>query len=299
MSDAAAHVIAEVATPSQRALLWRRVRGHKGLLIGASIIVLIALVALFAPWLTPYDPYQQNLPERLIPPFFFEHGTWAHPLGTDSLGRDYLARIMYGARISLLVGFAVMALSCLIGSTLGIAAGYFGGRVDMLVSFLLTVRLALPTILIALSIVALFGGSLTVVILVLGLLSWDGFLLVMRAATQQIRSLEYVAAAQCLGASNLRIMAGEILPNLLPQMIVVATLSASNAILAEAALSFLGLGVQPPLPSWGLMVADAKVFIFFSFWPIAIPGTAIAILVFGINLFGDGVRDVFAAGGRK
>ena len=299
MSEAAANLIAEIAAPSQRELLWRRIRAHKGLLIGASIIVLVALVAVFAPWLTPYDPYQQNLPERLIPPFWFEDGTWAHPLGTDSLGRDYLARLMYGARISLLVGFAVMVLSCLIGSALGISAGYFGGRVDMIVSFVLTVQLALPSILIALALVALFGGSLTVVILVLGFLSWDGFLLVTRAATQQIRAREYVAAAQCLGASSLRIMVGEILPNLLPQMIVVATLSASSAILAEAALSFLGLGVQPPLPSWGLMVADAKVYIFFMFWPIAISGTAIALLVFGINLFGDGVRDVFAAGGQK
>jgi peptide/nickel transport system permease protein len=299
MSDAAANVIVEVAAPSPRELMWRRVLEHKGLLIGASLIVLIALVALFAPWLTPYDPYQQSLPERLTPPFWYEHGVWAHPLGTDSLGRDYLTRIMYGARISLLVGFAVMAVSCLIGSALGMAAGYFGGRVDLFVSFVLTVRLALPTILIALAIVALFGGSLTVVILVLGLLSWEGFLVVMRATTQQIRSLEYVAAARCFGASHLRIMAGEILPNLLPQMIVVATLSASNAILAEAALSFLGLGVQPPLPSWGLMVASAKTYIFFMFWPIAIPGTAIAILVFGINMFGDGVRDVFAGGGRK
>jgi peptide/nickel transport system permease protein len=297
--SAVAHTIAEVATPSSRELLWRRIRSHKGLLIGGTIIVVIALVGLFAPWLTPNDPYQQDLPARLIPPFWFHDGSWAHPLGTDNLGRDYLARLLYGARISLLVGVAVMSLSCVIGSALGLAAGYFGGRVDMVVSFILTVRLALPTILVALAIVALYGGSLTVVILVLGLLGWDGFVVVVRAATQQARALEYVAAAQCLGASSLRIMLGEILPNLLPQIIVVATLTASGAILAEAALSFLGLGVQPPLPSWGLMVSDAKVYIFFMFWPIAIPGTAIAVLVLAINLFGDGVRDVFAAGGRR
>jgi peptide/nickel transport system permease protein len=169
----------------------------------------------------------------------------------------------------------------------------------MAVNFLVTVRLALPLILVALAVVALFGGSLTVVILVLGLLSWDRFAVILRAATQQIRALEYVAAAQCIGASSTRIILGEILPNLLPQLIVVATLSASHAILLEAALSFLGLGVQPPLPSWGLMVADAKIYIFFAFWPIAIPGTALAILVFAINMLGDGVRDVFAAGGRE
>ncbi len=298
MSDAAANAV-EVAGLSQRQLLWRRILGHKGLLISTALIALIALSAIFAPLLTPYDPYQQDLPVRLIPPLGFDGSVWAHPLGTDNLGRDYLTRVLYGGRISLLVGFAVMALSCLIGTSLGIAAGYFGGRVDMLVSLLVTVRLALPLILVALAVVALFGGSLTVVILVLGLLSWDRFAVIMRAATQQIRSLEYVAAAQCLGASSLRIMASEILPNLLPQLIVVATLAASGAILTEAALSFLGLGVQPPLPSWGLMVADAKVYIFFMFWPIAIPGTALAILVFAINMFGDGVRDVFAAGGRN
>src|SRR5262245_37008703 len=299
MSEATANAIIEVAGPSQRELLLRRILGHRGLLISTGILVVIAVVTIFAPLLTPYDPYQQDLTQRLIPPFWYEKGVWHHPLGTDNLGRDYLTRIMYGGRISLLVGFAVMALSCVIGSSLGLVAGYFGGRVDMAVNFLVTVRLALPLILVALAIVALYGGSLTVVILVLGLLSWDRFAVVMRATTQQVRALEYVAAAQCIGASSFRIIVGEILPNLLPQLIVVATLAASHAILAEAALSFLGLGVQPPLPSWGLMVADAKIYIFFMFWPIAIPGTALAILVFAINMLGDGVRDVFAAGGRE
>ena len=299
MTDTAANAIIEVAGPSQRTLLIRRIVGHKGLLISTGILVIITLVTVFAPLLSPYDPYQQVLSQRLIPPFWYEKGAWDHPLGTDNLGRDYLTRIMYGGRISLLVGFSVMALSCVICCALGLVAGYFGGRVDMGVNFLVTVRLALPLILVALAVVALFGGSLTVVILVLGLLSWDRFAVIMRAATQQVRALEYVAAAQCIGASNFRIIVGEILPNLLPQLVVVATLSASHAILLEAALSFLGLGVQPPLPSWGLMVADAKIYIFFMFWPIAIPGTALAILVFAINMLGDGVRDVFAAGGRE
>jgi peptide/nickel transport system permease protein len=299
MTEATATAFTDIVGPTRRQLLARRILGHKGLVFGSLLLVAITLACVLAPLLTPYDPYQQNLPERLIPPFWFDDGVWAHPLGTDNLGRDYFTRLLYGGRISLLVGFAVMALSGLIGCSLGIAAGYFGGRVDMVVSFLVTVRLALPLILVALAVVALFGGSLTVVILVLGLLSWDRFAVVMRAMTQQIRALEYVTAAQCLGASNLRIMASEILPNLLPQIIVVATLAASGAILTEAALSFLGLGVQPPLPSWGLMVSDAKVYIFFMFWPIAIPGTAIALLVFAINMLGDGVRDVFTAGGRN
>jgi peptide/nickel transport system permease protein len=298
MSNAAIATAVEITGSSQRQLLLRRIMGHKGLLIAVGLLLFILFVSMFAPLLSPYDPYQQNLPERLIPPFWYEKGGWWHPLGTDNLGRDYLTRILYGGRISLLIGFAVMAVSCIIGSSLGLAAGYFGGWIDMVVSFLVTVRLALPIILVALTTVALFGGSLFVVILVLGLLMWDRFAVILRAATQQIRAREYVAAAQCIGASPLRIIVGEILPNLLPQLIVVATIEAAHAILLEAALSFLGLGVQPPLPSWGLMVADAKVYIFFAFWPIAIPGTALAILVFAINMLGDGVRDVFAGGGR-
>ena len=299
MSDAVIAIGADIAGPSQRQLLLRRIMGHKGLLLGSGLLLFILFVTVFAPVLSPYDPYQQDLTQRLIPPFWYPKGVWWHLLGTDNLGRDYLTRILYGGRISLLVGFAVMAVSCVIGSSLGLAAGYFGGWTDMAVSFLVTVRLALPVILVALATVALFGGSLTVVILVLGLLMWDRFAVILRAATQQIRAREYVAAAQCIGASSFQIIVGEILPNLLPQLIVVATIEAAHAILAEAALSFLGLGVQPPLPSWGLMVADAKVYIFFAFWPIAIPGTALAILVFAINMLGDGVRDVFAGSGRN
>ena len=178
------------------------------------------------------------------------------------------------------------------------AAGYWGGRLDMLITFIITVRLALPLILVALAAVAVLGGSLVLVIFVLGLLKWDRFAVVMRAATQQVRSLDYVAAAEATGASSARIIFGEVLPNVLPQLIVVATVEAASAILLEAALSFLGLGVQPPIPSWGLMIAEAKLYMFFSFWLIAIPGTALALLVFAINMVGDGIRDVTAPGGR-
>jgi peptide/nickel transport system permease protein len=160
------------------------------------------------------------------------------------------------------------------------------------------VRLAMPLILVALAVVAMVGGSLWIVILVLGLLKWDRFAVVMRAATQQVRSLDYVAAAEATGASTARIIAGEVLPNVLPHLIVVASVEAASAILLEAALSFLGLGVQPPLPSWGLMIAEAKTYMFFSFWLIAIPGTALAVLVLAINMVGDGIRDVAAPGGR-
>ena len=298
MTDVAAIPVLDLTTASSGTLLRRRILAHRGLLIGTGLLALIVLVALFAPLIAPHDPYAQDLSRRMIPPIWYEKGNWAHLLGTDNLGRDYLSRVLYGAQISLLIGVSVMVISGLIGTALGLAAGFFGGRVDMIVTFFITVRLALPLILVALAVVATVGGSLWVVILVLGLLKWDRFAVVMRAATQQVRVLDYVAAAEAAGASTLRVIVGEVLPNLLPQLVVVATVEAASAILLEAALSFLGLGVQPPLPSWGLMIAEAKTYMFFSFWLIAIPGTALAVLVFAVNMVGDGIRDVSAPGGR-
>ncbi|HEV8313291.1 MAG TPA: ABC transporter permease [Burkholderiaceae bacterium] len=272
---------------------------HKTFAVGAGLLLLILLVAVLSPWLAPHDPYVQDLANRSAPPFWnSERGGWLHPLGTDPLGRDYLSRVMYGARISLLIGFSVALISGLIGTTMGLLAGYFGGKMDLAVTFLVTTRLAMPVILVALATVAMVGGSLWVVILVLGLLKWDRFAVVMRSATQQVRSLDYVAAAQSAGASTARILLGEVLPNVVPQLIVVATLEAASAILLEAALSFLGLGVQPPLPSWGLMISEAKAYMFFSFWLIAIPGSALALLIFAINLAGDGLHDLLSPQGR-
>jgi ABC-type dipeptide/oligopeptide/nickel transport systems, permease components len=287
------------AEPTAFSRLLRRMLGQKAFVIGVGILAVIVLIALLAPVLAPHDPYLQNLSARNVPPFWYAKGSWVHPLGTDQLGRDYLSRVIYGARISLLIGISVVIISGLIGTTLGLAAGYFGGRVDMLVTFLVTTRLSMPVILVALAVVAMIGGSLWIVILVLGFLKWDRFAVVMRSATQQVRSLDYVAAAEAAGASTTRIVLGEVLPNIAPHLIVVATLEAASAILLEAALSFLGLGVQPPLPSWGLMISEAKAYMFFSFWLIAIPGTALALLIFAINLAGDGLRDIIAPEGRS
>lgn len=278
---------------------WSRMRRHKGLMFGLFLIAFVFALALLAPLIAPHDPYAQNLKARLIPPFWYPKGNWTHPLGTDNLGRDYLSRLIYGARISLLIGVSAMVISGVIGTGLGLVAGYFGGRVDMVVNFIITARLAMPVVLVALAVVAMIGGSLPVVILTLGLLKWDRFAVVMRSATQQVRSLDYVAAAEAAGASRTRVILGEILPNVAPHLIVVATIEAGSAILLEAALSFLGLGVQPPLPSWGLMIAEAKTFMFFAFWMIAIPGGMLAALVLGINMAGDGLRDVFAPEGRS
>jgi peptide/nickel transport system permease protein len=297
MSDALPPAPVQIA-PAARFLTLRRLLRHSSLVFGGAILILTVLAAIFAPLLAPHDPYLQDLAHRMVPPVWYPRGSWANPLGTDQLGRDYLSRLIYGARISLLIGVSVALLSGLIGSVLGVAGGYFGGRVDTAVTFLITVRLALPVILVALAVVAVLGGSLWIVILVLGFLKWDRFVVVMRSATQQVRNLDYVTAARAAGASTLRIVMGEVLPNVAPYLIVTATLEAASAILLEAALSFLGLGVQPPLPSWGLMISEAKAYMFFSFWLIAIPGSALALLIFAINLAGDGLRDAIAPDGR-
>jgi peptide/nickel transport system permease protein len=288
-----------VALAAAPALPLGRLLRNKALLVGGALLLVIVVLAVLAPLFSPYDPYVQDLAHRTVPPAWYAQGSWAHPLGTDALGRDYLSRLIYGARISLLIGGSVALISGLIGTTMGLVAGYFGGRTDMLVCFFITTRLAMPVILVALAAVALVGGSLTVVILVLGLLKWDRFAVVMRSATQQVRSLEYVAAAQAAGASTARIIFSEVLPNVMPHLIVVASLEAASAILLEASLSFLGLGVQPPLPSWGLMISEAKAYMFFSFWLIAIPGSALGVLIFAINLAGDGLHQVFMPNERS
>lgn len=289
----------EISFPTPRQMTLRQARRHKGFLFGGGVLLLIIIMALLAPLLAPHDPYHQDLSKRLTPPIWHAKGTWDHPLGTDNLGRDYLSRLMYGARISLIIGVAAMLISGVIGTTLGVLAGFFGGRVDMVVNALITTRLALPIMLVALAVVALVGGSLQIVVLVLGLMIWNRFALVMRASTQQLRSMDYVSAAKAAGCSTPRIILTEVMPNIMNNLIVVATLEITRAILIEASLSFLGMGVQPPLPSWGLMVAEAKGFMLFSPWMIAIPGAAIFTLVLSINLLGDGIRDITAPEGRS
>jgi peptide/nickel transport system permease protein len=286
------------APQQRRAGLLRRSFGHGGLVFGGTMLLAIVAVALAAPLLAPHDPYNQVLAHRLIPPVWQAKGSWDHVLGTDKLGRDYLSRLIFGARISLLIGMLTVLISGTIGTVIGVCAGYFGGRVDAVLSYVVTTRLALPVVLVALASAALVGSSLQGVIVVLGLLLWDRFAVVTRSATQQIARTDYVAAARAIGCSTLRILASEILPNILNALIVVATLEMAHAILLEAALSFLGLGVQPPLPSWGLMISEGKQYMFFSPWVIGIPATALVALVLAINLVGDGLRDVTAPENR-
>ena len=272
---------------------------HLATLLGAVIVGAALLVAIFAPYLTPHDPFAQDLNLRLIPPVWMEGSQPTHLLGTDQIGRDYLSRLIYGTRISLLIGVLTVITSGLIGVTLGIVGGFYGGRIDDFVMFLITSRLSIPLILVALTVVALVGSSLTVVILTLGLLLWDRFAVVARTTTMQVRNLDFVAAAQAAGASRVHLLVREVLPNIANHLVVVATLEMALAILLEASLSFLGLGVPPPLPSWGLMIAEAKEYMFFSPWVIMTPGVALFVLVLGINLLGDGLRDMLGADLRQ
>jgi len=269
--------------------------GTAGFAIGIAIVALVLAAALIGNWLVPADPFTQDLGNRLKPPFWMEGSQAGHLLGTDQLGRDYLARLVYGARISLLIGIMTVITSGIIGTTLGVLGGFFGGRVDDAVLFAITTRLSIPVVLVALAIVGLLGSSMHLLVLTLGLLLWDRFAVVARSTTMQVRNLDFVAAAWCAGCSRFRILAGEVLPNIASHLVVVATLEIALAILLEAALSFLGLGVPPPLPSWGLMIAEAKDYMFFSPWVIVIPGVALFVLVLGINLLGDGLRDLFGA----
>ena len=272
---------------------------HLATLLGAVIIGTAVLVAIFAPYLVPHDPFAQDLNQRLIPPVWMEGSQPAHLLGTDQIGRDYLSRLIYGTRISMLIGVMTVITSGAIGITLGVVGGFYGRRTDDVVMFLITCRLSIPLILVALTVVALVGSSLAVVILTLGLLLWDRFAVVARTTTMQVRNLDYIAAAQAAGASRLHLLLREVLPNIANHLVVVATLEMALAILLEAALSFLGLGVPPPLPSWGLMIAEAKEYMFFSPWVIMTPGVALFVLVLGINLLGDGLRDMLGADLRQ
>ncbi|MFO7757054.1 MAG: ABC transporter permease [Roseovarius sp.] len=298
LTDTHDPILKEITGPTPGQMLRKRVFGHQGLMIGAVVIAILTLVAIFAPLLAPHDPYAQSLMTRMEPPVFLG-GDWAHPLGTDHLGRDYLSRLIYGARVSLMIGVIAALISGVIGTTMGVAAGYFGGRVDMVVTFLINVRLAMPVVLVALAVVAILGGSLQVVIVVLGLLLWDRFAVVMRASTLQVRNREYVSAARAIGASTPRVILSEIMPNIANNLIVVITLEMAHAILLEAALSFLGLGVQPPTPSWGLMVSEGKNMMLFEPWMVVIPGVVLFVLVLAINLMGDGLRDVTAPENRS
>ena len=287
----------ELAGEHPHRAMRRRALQHRGFVFGAIVVAAICLMALLAPLVAPYDYAQQDLANRMAFPVW-AGGTWDHPLGTDHLGRDYLSRLLYGARISVVVGFSAAAIGCVIGVAMGVSAGFFGRRVDQVVSFLLSCQLAMPQLLLAMAMVFLIGPSTIVVICVIGVLHWNLFLVVTRSATLRIRQLEFVTASHALGASKGSIIRRDVLPNLTSHIMVIFTYEVGKAILAEAALSFLGVGVPSPTPSWGLMIAEGKFAIFFQPWLMIIPGFALFLLVIAINLMGDGLRDITAPDAR-
>ncbi len=288
-----------VEPPTPWQLMGRRAGTHMGFWIGGTFVLVCAVVAIFAPVIAPFDPLAQDLTRRLVPPIWDEKGTWTHPFGTDKFGRDYLSRLIYGGRISLSIGFLAASIATVVGSILGMMGGYFGGRVDAVVMYLVNAKLSLPGLIVSLSLVAVFGGSFTVLVLVLAFLFWDNYAVALRSVTMQIRAQDFVAAAEAIGASRRRIILSEILPNLMNQVIVILTLEIALAILIEATLSFLGLGIQPPTPSWGVLVAEGREQMFFNPYLITIPGVTIFLVAIAINMMGDGIRDITAPEGRN
>lgn len=272
-------------------LLLRRLARRRTALFGAVVVVLVVLTAVAAPWVSPFDPLLQDLENRLKPPMWRDAAGGVHPLGTDHLGRDLLARVIYGARPALLVGFAAVAISGLLGMVVGLLSGYFGGRVDDVLMRLGDVQLAFPFILLAIAVIGVLGPSLGTIIVVIGVSSWVVYARVVRGAVLSLREREFVQAALALGAGDARVLARHVLPNAFTPWLVVATLDMARVIVIESALSFLGLGVQPPTPTWGGMLADGRVYISTAWWLATFPGLAILVAVLGINLFGDGLRD--------
>ena len=255
------------------------------LAIGAVIVGVTVLLAVFGPAVLPHDPSAQELARMLEGP------TLGHPFGLDELGRDILARIAAGARISLLVGLAVVSVSSLLGMLLGSMAGYFGGRVDDVISRVIDVLMAFPGILLAIALVAVLGPSLTNVVLALSVIGWVGYARLVRGQALRAREFEFVQAARALGANSARVVLHHVLPTAYPAVVVQATLGMAGAIIAEASLSFLGLGVQPPTPSWGTMLDAGRSHLFDAPHLTIFPGMAIALLVLGFNFLGDGLRD--------
>ena len=280
--------------PAPRSRSLRRLRSvfrSGAALAGLIIVTVVVLSALLAPYIAPYDPIAQNIPRRLSPPSL-SLTAGGYLFGTDSLGRDILSRMLYGAQVSLLVGVSSVLAAGTIGIVLGLLAGFYGGWIDHVLMRVVDVWLAIPFLVLAIAIVAVLGPKLENIILVLALTGWVTYSRVARGEVLSVREEVYVQSARAIGASDLRIMFRYILPNVATSLIVLATLQVAQMITAEAALSFLGLGVQPPTPAWGTMVAEGKDVVSVAWWLSAIPGLAIVVTVLGINLLGDWLRDV-------
>lgn len=262
-----------------------------GALTGGILLIAIIAASLFFPLFYQRDPLSQDLLARLTPPFWQEGGSLAYPLGTDNLGRDVLVRILYGSRISLLVGFAAVFIAGIMGTMLGLIAGYFGGRIDTVVMRVADVFMAYPFMLLTISVIAVLGNSLLNLILVLGLSDWVTYARTIRGSVLGIRKKEFVLAGRSVGTSDWTILLKHIFPNVLSPILVLGTVRVANIIIWESGLSFLGMGVPPPMPTWGRMLAEGRVYITDAWWLVTFPGIAIMLTILSINLLGDGLRD--------
>ena len=275
--------------------LWvtalRRLARRRTAIFGLGVLVTVLLAAAFAPWLTPFDPLEQDINQRLKEPGWQTAEGRVHVLGTDHLGRDILARVIFGSRIALVVGLSAVLISGVLGMAIGLVSGYFGGKVDDFFMRLADIQLAFPFILLAIAVIGVLGPSLRNIIIVIGVSSWVVYARVVRGEVLSIREREFVQAAIALGSRDGRVVVRHVLPNAFTPWLVVATLDMARVIVIESALSFLGLGVQPPTPTWGGMLADGRVYLSTAWWLATFPGLAILVTVLGINLLGDGLRD--------
>ncbi|TGD41267.1 ABC transporter permease [Pseudotabrizicola sediminis] len=271
----------------QSYLAWLRMRRNPLAMVGLFIILVLLFIAAFAPWVATHDPLAQNLSQRLLPP-----GTPGHWLGTDDFGRDIWSRIAYGSRITLYIVTLVAVTAPVIGLAIGTVAGYFGGWVDQVLMRITDIFLAFPRLILALALVAVLGPGIENAVLAIALTAWPPYARVARAETLTVRTSDYIAAVRLQGAGSGRIIWGHVMPMCLPSVIIRVTLDMAGVILIAAGLGFLGLGVQPPTPEWGLMISSGRKFLFEQWWVATMPGLAIFIVSLGFNLLGDGLRDV-------
>jgi dipeptide transport system permease protein len=283
--------VKSAAPPGPWREFWTAFSANRGAVIGLAVIVVLLLVALFAPWIAPHAPNETNSAVFLLPPAWQQGGSASYLLGTDAIGRDILSRLMHGARLSLSIGVAVVAISVAVGVVLGLVAGFFRGVLEIAIMRLMDIVLTMPSLLMAIVIVAILGPGLVNAMVAVAIVVLPHYVRITRAAVIAEVSRDYVTAARVSGAGTLRLMFREVLPNCAAPLIVQASLGISTAILDAAALGFIGLGAQPPSPEWGTMLADAREFVLRAWWVVTFPGLAILAAVLAFNLLGDGLRD--------
>lgn len=291
-TEAAKPTAARTSEPSKSRMRLRALLQNKAGLLGFSMFTVIVLISVFAPWLAPHPPAQADLSYKLLPPMWMAEGLSAYPLGTDYLGRDILSRLIYGSRVSLIVGFCSVIVSGAIGMVLGLVAGYYGRWIDHVIMRIVDAFLAIPTILFMLLVMFIIGPGIGTLILVIGFTSWVGYARMVRGEVLSVRERDFVKSARAAGAGGLRILFVHILPNVLSSFIIISTLSVARVIIAEASLSFLGLGIKPPDVSWGGMLSDGRQYLATSWWVATFPGLVITAAVLSIIFIGDWLRDV-------